>query len=254
VEAINPQDDAAITVHIRATQRAEITTPLHLPSQAPLKGSIESELSTVTADEVGDDSLGDLVQACYAGNQVAFLKLFEQFHGPIWSFVRGCVSCDDDASDITQTVLLRALAPDHEHRWQKGKGASFRTWIYRIANNTLIDKAKVKKGNEKLYSHLSNEDDIEDKNVSAFIPEPQDVEPSTESRLEAIEQTEAIHECINQLPENDRITVRLYMENFNKAKVASIRGLSETRVKQILGRAFETLKLSLRERGIGDSD
>ena len=86
----------------------------------------------MTEDETLIAQFGD-------GDQDAFSKLVNKYKSLIFSYVRRKVGDSDDADDITQDVVYRALP-----NWQPR--ASFQTWLYTIARNHCTDYHRAKAG------------------------------------------------------------------------------------------------------------
>jgi len=80
---------------------------------------------------LGDERLARLVAA---GNPRAFAVLYERHHQALYRYSRAIVRNEDDAADVLQTTMERALAalsrgvPD----------APMRPWLFRIAHNEAI--------------------------------------------------------------------------------------------------------------------
>lgn len=64
-------------------------------------------------------------------------QLVRHYYDDIYRFVRRQVANDDIALDLTQEVFISMLR-SIEH-YEARKGATFQTWLYRIATNKLID-------------------------------------------------------------------------------------------------------------------
>jgi RNA polymerase sigma-70 factor (ECF subfamily) len=76
-----------------------------------------------------------LVREARAGDQEAFAALVHQYWGRIHRWLYGLNRNVHEAEDLTQEAFLRAWAtlPDLENE------AAFRPWLFRIAQNALID-------------------------------------------------------------------------------------------------------------------
>lgn len=72
----------------------------------------------------------------------AFGKIVDAYQNRVFGFVRRMVPNPEEAADVTQEVFIRAFQSFHrfDHR------SSVRTWLFRIAHNLCIDRArKVKR-------------------------------------------------------------------------------------------------------------
>ena len=79
-----------------------------------------------------------LIERCQRQDWEAFGKLVDAYQNRIYGFVRRLAPNPDDALDITQDVFIRAF-----QSFSKFDGrSSLRTWLFRIAHNLCIDRAR----------------------------------------------------------------------------------------------------------------
>jgi len=79
-----------------------------------------------------------LVERCRRQDAEAFGKIVDAYQHRIFGFVRRMVADSEEASDVSQEVFIRAF---------QGLGrfdgrSSLRTWLFRIAYNLCIDRAR----------------------------------------------------------------------------------------------------------------
>jgi RNA polymerase sigma factor (sigma-70 family) len=74
-----------------------------------------------------DDPDAALVLECRAGNRRAFERLLARYERPIFNAAYRILHHREDATDVTQTVFLRA----YEHFDRFDPGQRFFSWIYR---------------------------------------------------------------------------------------------------------------------------
>lgn len=89
----------------------------------------------MTADDA------DLVGRARAGDQVAFARLFEQYHAPILNYVHRMVGDRAVAEDLTQDTFIKAYNALPSTR----PDLAFKPWLYRIATNTAISTLRRRK-------------------------------------------------------------------------------------------------------------
>ncbi|TYT73228.1 RNA polymerase sigma factor [Desulfobotulus mexicanus] len=82
-----------------------------------------------------------LVQACLEGNAGALEKLVLRHQAWIYNIAFKMVMDHEDAKDITQEILIRMLT--HLGGYDPSK-AAFRTWLYRIVVNHVLNMKKKK--------------------------------------------------------------------------------------------------------------
>lgn len=80
-----------------------------------------------------------------SGDFQAFGVLYEKYIDSIFAFVYRKTSDREIAEDITSQVWIKTLK-SLEYFGEK-ENAGFKSWIYRIANNTVIDYYRTKKEN-----------------------------------------------------------------------------------------------------------
>src|SRR5665213_1985658 len=90
----------------------------------------------------GEESDEALMTAYRAGETRAFERLLARHEKPVWIFLRRFSRDAEAAEDLLQEVFLRVVkdAQESEAAW-KGT-AKFSTWLYTIARNLCIDRAR----------------------------------------------------------------------------------------------------------------
>ena len=84
---------------------------------------------------------GDLVGRARAGDQVAFARLFEQYHAPILNYLHRMVNDRALAEDLAQDTFIKAYNAQPDTR----PNLAFKAWLYRIATNTAISQLRRRK-------------------------------------------------------------------------------------------------------------
>lgn len=79
-----------------------------------------------------------LVERCRQNDAEAFGKIVDAYQNRVYGFVRRMVKDADEASDITQDTFVRAFQGIHRFDGR----SSIRTWLFRIAYNLCIDRAR----------------------------------------------------------------------------------------------------------------
>lgn len=83
-----------------------------------------------------------LIHACLEGDGRAFGTLYQRHMLSIYRYLLARIGDVQDAEDLTENVFLKVWQA--LPRYQAGK-ASFRTWLYRIAHNTLVDHYRTRR-------------------------------------------------------------------------------------------------------------
>ncbi len=68
----------------------------------------------------------------------AFSKVVDEYQHRVYGFVRRMVPTGEDAEDVTQEVFIRAF----QNFERFDARASVRTWLFRIAYNLCVDRAR----------------------------------------------------------------------------------------------------------------
>ena len=100
-----------------------------------------------------DDPDAALVLECRAGNRRAFERLLARYERPIFNAAYRILHHREDATDVTQTVFLRA----YEHFDRFDPGQRFFSWIYRIAVNEAIDVSNGRRPAEAVVDDLPSD-------------------------------------------------------------------------------------------------
>ena len=81
---------------------------------------------------------GLLIERCRKQDVEAFGSLVDAYQNRVFGFVRRMIPNPDEAADVTQEVFIRAF-----QNFARFDGrSSVRTWLFRIAHNLCIDRAR----------------------------------------------------------------------------------------------------------------
>src|SRR5579862_79612 len=87
-----------------------------------------------------DDEL-KLVERARQGDRAAFGSLVEPWRGPLFGYIYRMVSLRQDAEDLLQDVLVRALESLPSFR----RDSRFKSWLFGIATHVCLDHLRGKK-------------------------------------------------------------------------------------------------------------
>lgn len=79
-----------------------------------------------------------LVERCKHRDAEAFGKIVDAYQNRVYGFVRRMVRDPEDAADVAQEVFIRAFQAFGRFDGR----SSLRTWLFRIAHNLCIDRAR----------------------------------------------------------------------------------------------------------------
>jgi len=184
-----------------------------------------------------DADMDDIVLAQMAGtgDADAFGKLYMHHLDAIYRYIYFRVENNCDAEDLTEQVFLKAWEALPNYRY---KGLPFKSWLYRIAHNAVIDYQRRKK-------------------FTAPMPPTEEVYQLTEAvnSLETIiaaEEGETLAKAITQLPaaQQDVIILR-FIEGLSHDQIASIIQKSSGACRVIQYRALAALEQLLSNERAG---
>ena len=164
-------------------------------------------------------------------NREAFAELYEQFMPKVYRYVTFRIRDEHMAQDLTAAVFEKALAKFDGFNPQK---ASFSTWIFTIARNTVIDHYRVYRKHEDVVS------DVEAKATAQY--------PSPEEEAIRAENTRKLRQFVSQLNKREQEAIVLkYSNGMSNREIAQILNLTESNVGSILCRTIRKLRKSFLE-------
>ncbi len=141
------------------------------------------------------------------------------------------------AEDLAQEVFLRV----YRARKQYTPSAKFTTWLFRIATNLALNSVRDTRY-QKLSISLDASADAED---SAPLELPAR-ELRIDQKMIERDRAEVIRKAVWALPEKQRAAVLLHKyEEMDYAEIAKVLECSESALKSLLFRAYETLRVQL---------
>jgi RNA polymerase sigma-70 factor (ECF subfamily) len=203
---------------------------------------------------VDGDSSDEQLLAAYRGGDVrAFERLLARYEKPIWSFLRRFVRDAAAAEDLLQEVFLRVVRDAQESgpAW-KGE-AKFSTWLYTIARNLCIDRARrtAVRGSGSASRPMDGAPEGDGEPETATLHE-RIAAPglATDALVAGREAARRIDRAVAELPDDQRevFLMREVME-LPFAEIASLVGVSEPTVKSRMRYALEKLRVALADLG-----
>ncbi len=172
-----------------------------------------------------------------AGDTASFDLLLEKYRTPLVNYLYRMVRDTATAEDLAQEVFLRI----YRARKDYFAGAKFTTWLFRIATNLALNSVRDNRHRRKelsLDAPASDEDE-------APIQVPTNEMRIDEHMIER-DRCEFIRRTIAALPEKQRAAVLLHKyEEMDYGEIAKVLECSESALKSLLFRAYETLRIEL---------
>ena len=185
--------------------------------------------------------LAELMRRAASGEDAAFESLVRHFEGMVYSFALQSLRRREDAEDATQEVFLKLWRTLGTWRDE----ASVKTYIMRIARNTVIDM--IRRRNSHPTDSLTVEDDDNEERQLDIADTDTASNPAADYARR--EQIEAVRRAIDELPPDHReIIILRDINGLSYAEIAEATGLDPGTVKSRLSRAREKLKEFLKTR------
>jgi RNA polymerase sigma-70 factor (ECF subfamily) len=172
-----------------------------------------------------------------AGDDASFNLLLQKYRTPLINFLYRMVRNTATAEDLAQEVFLRV----YRARKQYSPSAKFTTWLFRIATNLALNSVR---DNRHRQMDVSIDAPVEEE-AAAPLQLPTREMRIDEHMIER-DRAEFIRRAIAALPEKQRVAVLLHKyEEMDYAEIAKILECSESALKSLLFRAYETLRVQL---------
>ena len=174
-----------------------------------------------------------------AGDEQSFELLLRKYRTPLVNFLYRMVRDTAVAEDLAQEVFLRV----YRAREQYAPSAKFTTWMFRIATNLALNSVRDNRHRQMEISMDQSVDTGEDELPGLEVP---DCAPSVEQKLVARSRSEMIVKAIHRLPEKQRAAVLLHKyQELDYDEIARVLECSESALKSLLFRAYESLRVEL---------
>ena len=175
-----------------------------------------------------------------AGDDSAFAYLVQKYRRPMVSFMYRMARNPAAAEDLAQEVFLRV----YRSRENYEPSAKFSTWLYRIATNLAVNYARDTR-HERPETMLSIDEPDQDTGLTVDVP---DASLTAEEAILRRERMAAIRRKVQALPERQRLAVTMHKyQQMDYRQIAEVLKLSESATKSLLFRAYETLRVQLKE-------
>jgi RNA polymerase sigma-70 factor (ECF subfamily) len=205
-------------------------------------GRRESELKTPPAGAIGlraasrdakpaagDGAERELIEAAKL-DRSRFAELYENNFERVYAYIARRVRDRDLAQDLTADVFHSALKNIARFEW---RGAPFSAWLYRIAANAMVDRAK------SAGRLIASEVEVED------LPDRAEPGPG----LDEIEHRARLFKLVERLPrDQSRVIVMRFAEQKSIREISSALKRTEGAIKQLQFRGLQNLRVRLGDR------
>ena len=181
------------------------------------------------------DCDAELMLRVKEGDGASFGLLLEKHRSPVVHFLYRMVQNQAVAEELAQEVFLRV----YRSRSSYEPTAKFTTWLFRIATHLALNSLRDGK-NERLQERLDRD--------SGEMPARQvsDSRPSVEQKMVYRARLDEVRQAVAALPEKQRAAVVMHKyQEMEYSQIARVLRCSESAVKSLLFRAYETLRARL---------
>jgi RNA polymerase sigma-70 factor (ECF subfamily) len=201
-------------------------------SQPRMAERVNNDIGTAAA---ALDLDTELMVRVKEGDGASFGVLLDKHRSPVVHFLYRMVQNHAVAEELAQEVFLRV----YRSRSTYEPTARFTTWLFRIATHLALNALRDGK-NERLQERL--DDDTGDTPVRQVS----DHRPSVEQSMVYQAKLDEVRRAIAALPEKQRAAVLMHKyEEMEYTQIARVLSCSESAVKSLLFRAYETLRARL---------
>ncbi len=158
----------------------------------------------------------------------AFATLYRRYVDVIYRYCFRRLGSNESAEDATQVVFEKALAAMPRYV----PHSPFKSWLFTIAHNTVIDIARTPQSHQALDNHLPN----------LFDPQP-----SPEELTIALDQREQLRALIRLLPEREQRMIDLRIAGLNDKEISEVMGITHGAVRASQYRALNRLRQMMQD-------
>lgn len=166
------------------------------------------------------------------GDNASFALLLDKYRNPVIHFLYRMVRNQSVAEELAQEVFLRV----YRSRGTYEPTAKFTTWLFRIATHLALNWMRDGK-------HEKSQESLDDGSGAGPGREIFDRGPSVEQRLVKQTKLDEIRRAVSELPDKQRAAVLMHKyKEMEYSQIAKVLSCSESAVKSLLFRAYETLR------------
>ena len=170
------------------------------------------------------------------GDTASFALLLERHRAPVIHFVYRMIQNQAVAEELAQEVFLRV----YRSRATYEPTAKFTTWLFRITTHLALNWIRDQKNERRQHS-------LDSEAPEGTAPlQVADVGPNVEQSMVRTARLEEIRRAITSLPDKQRAAVMMHKyEEMDYSQIAAVLQCSESAVKSLLFRAYESLRAKL---------
>jgi len=175
-----------------------------------------------------------LISRCLAGEETAYVALYNQYAGMIYRLCYSLLQHREDAEEVLQDSFEYAFRKLGAYDANK---SAFKTWLYQIAVSRCHNKRRRKWLPTFSFNQLANQD-VTDTDS-----------PTPAERMQLTEQQQVVWTAIQELSDKLRETAVLrYYEGFSYVEIGQILGIPTKTAESRMRLAHNALREALAEQ------
>lgn len=169
------------------------------------------------------------------GDGASFGILLEKHRSPVVHFLYRMVQNQAIAEELAQEVFLRV----YRSRESYEATAKFTTWLFRIATHLALNSLRDRR-------HQRLEERLDDDSSEMPVRQVPDKRLTVEQTMVYRARLDEVRRAVAMLPEKQRAAVLMHKyQEMEYSQIAKVLKCSESAVKSLLFRAYETLRARL---------
>jgi len=174
----------------------------------------------------------ELMLRVRAGDVTSFTLLLEKHRGPVINFLYRMIQNQPVAEELAQEVFLRV----YRSRETYEPTAKFTTWLFRIATHLALNQIRDRK-------HERNQENLDEETSEGMTRQVADRGLNVEQDMVRQARLNEVRDAIAALPDKQRAAVMMHKyQELEYSQIAKALACSESAVKSLLFRAYETLR------------
>lgn len=162
-----------------------------------------------------------LLYVCMTQDELS--TLFQHYFEPIYRYTYFRIGHTQETEDLVSIIFEKAIK--NHASYTPRQNASLKSWLFKIAHNTIVDYYRTKK--------------VVDSIDAIDIPEEQSIEKDVDTSVD----TERVRTLINLLPDRKREIVLLrYHGQLTYEEIAQTLGIAPNSASSLLSKALVQLR------------
>lgn len=200
------------------------------PQRLPDDGVLKDMMAVATLERDAE-----LMLRVREGDTESFTLLLERHRSPVIHFLYRIVQNQSVAEELAQEVFLRV----YRSRANYEPTAKFTTWLFRIASHLALNWIRDRR-------HERGQESLDQETQDGMVRQVSDRGVSAEQAMVRESKFEEIRRAIQGLPEKQKAAVLMHKyEEMEYSQIAAVLECSESAVKSLLFRAYESLRARL---------